>query len=198
MHLRAHKKSKTSKNPDGIARRVSCLLAIMAPLLSGAFFAYGAEAMDRTDLIIGMKTLPLLNTKISGNIKVAIVYDPAQSSSEQEANSLKSIIDSGLDLPGDLSVDGVMVPTTQMGKIAGSRIALITTGLDNYYNAISATSSQNKILTMSTDLNCVRQNKCVLGIISKPRVEIYYSRIAAENAQISYGEAFTTLIKPVP
>lgn len=174
-----------------------CIIILLTALLC-AFRPVDAMAMDKMELMIGMKTLPLLNNKMTGNIKIAIMFDPARADSEKEAEDVKAIIDSGLDLPGDLTAEGQLVPVTQLDKIEGTKIAVITSNLDAYYNKISAVAGNYSILTMSTDLECVRQNKCILGIVSKPRVEIYYSRRAAENAKISFGQAFSALIKAVP
>lgn len=166
--------------------------------ITGWLVQADAFAMDKLDMAIGMKTLPLLNNKISGNIKIAILYDPDKAGSKKEAESIKAIIDGGLNLPGDLSADGTLVPTSHMEKLAGSKIIIVTSDLEAYYNEINKYAGQYNILTMSTDLNCVYKNKCILGIVSKPRVEIYYSKPAADNAKISFGEAFSALIKTVP
>jgi hypothetical protein len=173
-------------------RGTPLLLAVIILIFSET----GSVAMDKADLMVGMKTLPLLNNKITGNIKIAILFDPGLANSRHEAEAIKSIIDSGLDLPGDLNADGIIIPTNQMEKMAGSKIAIITSNLNAYYNAISNAAILNRVLTISTDLDCVRENKCILGIVSKPRVEIYYSKVAAENAKITFEQAFTMLVKP--
>lgn len=174
-------------------RGIALLLAVMILALPGA----GSFAMDKLDLAIGMKTLPLLNNQITGNIKVAILYDPAKASSKQEAENIKSVIDGGLDLPADLNPDGTVIPINQLDKLADIKIAIVTSNLESHYDAISNAASKYGILTMSTDLDCVRMNKCILGIVSKPRVEIYYSKSAAESARISFKQAFAPLLKPV-
>jgi hypothetical protein len=173
-------------------------IALLLIVMTLTFYGAVSFAMDKLDLAIGMKTLPLLNNQISGNIKVAILYDPAKASSKQEAETIKSIIDSGLDLPADLNPDGVIIPVNQLEKLADIKIAIITSNIESHYDAIGNAANKYNILTMSTDLDCVRMNKCVLGIVSKPRVEIYYSKSAAESARISFKQAFATLLKPVP
>jgi len=178
--------------------RAMCSIALLVAVIIFAFSAARSAAMDKLDMTVGMKALPLLNNKITGNVKIAILFDPSQADSKKEAEAIKSIIDSGLDLPGDLSVDGFILPTSQLEKMAGSKIAIVTSNLNAHYNDINSSAGLYGILTMSTDLDCVRSNKCVLGIVSKPRVELYYSRMAADNAKISFGQAFATLLKPVP
>lgn len=50
---------------------------------------------------------------------------------------------------------------------------------------------------MSTDLGCVKANKCILGLVSKPSVDIYYSKSAADAAKITFSPAFTMLVKQI-
>jgi hypothetical protein len=162
------------------------------------FFAVLAPAAtDRQDILVGVKTLPLLSNKITGTVKLAIVFDPASPASKSEANEIKAILDSGFEAPDDLKLGGVLVPVTDLGMIAGSRIAVLTEGLSGHYDAISNVASANGVLTMSTDLGCVQANKCVLGIVSKPHVEIYFSKTAADAAKIGFEQAFTMLVKQI-
>jgi hypothetical protein len=43
----------------------------------------------------------------------------------------------------------------------------------------------------------VKSGKCVLGIISKPRVEILYNEAAAEAAHISFAATFLMLVQRI-
>lgn len=144
-----------------------------------------------------MKTLPLLNDKITGTATLAIIYDPSNPSSKQEADKIKAILDDNFQAPEDLKLIGVMVPVNDLGKISESKVAVLTGGLSAYYNAISDAVAGRSILTMSTDLDCVRAGKCILGIVSKPHVEIYYSRPAAESAKVTFGQVFALIVKEI-
>lgn len=166
-------------------------------LVTSSFATASFAATDQADLSVGMKTLPLLTNKITGSAVLAIVYNPANPISKEEATSIKAILDNGFAAPGDLKLTGIYVPVGELGKISGSKIAILTSGLDVDYNAIGATAAKNGVLTMSTDLNCVRANKCVLGIVSKPHVEIYYSPEAANASRISFEQTFTMLVKQI-
>ena len=174
-------------------------LARRAIMLATGIFALLAcpvsAVTDQADLSVGMKTLPLLTSKIEGSATVAIIFDPDNPTSKEEASGIKAILDGGFEAPGDLKLSGVLVPTDELRRMAGSRIAVITGGMIAHYDAIGAAAATDGVLTMSTDLGCVRANKCVLGIVSKPHVEIYYSKIAADAAKISFDQIFTLLIK---
>jgi len=169
-------------------------LWFMASIMMIAASAFAAT--DQADLAVGMKTLPLLTNKITGTASLAIIYDPANPASKEEANGIKAVLDSGFEAP-DLKLTGVLVPVGDLGKMAGSRIAILTGGLSAHYDAINNAAISNSVLTMSTDLDCVRANKCVLGLVSKPHVEIYYSKAAADAAKISFGQVFAMLVKQI-
>jgi len=176
------------------------MLRLALLLIAGTavlFAAPVAAATDQVDLSVGMKTLPLLTSKIEGMATVAIIYDPAVPASRDEAAGIKAVLDGEFVAPGDLKITALLVPANNLGKMAGSKIAVLTSGLNGYYDAIDAAARAGNVLTMSTDLDCVRANKCVLGIVSKPHVEIYYSKIAADAAKIGFASAFTMLAKQI-
>lgn len=187
-------RASRKRSPSGRSCLHHALLGLLL-LLATPVLAF-AET-DKSDLSVGMKTLPLLTDKITGNASLAIIYDPSNPASQREAGNVKAILDSGFEAPGDLKLRGVLVPVGDLGKLSGSRVAILTGGLRGYYDAISRAASSRSILTMSTDMACVQAGKCVLGIASKPHVEIYYSKEAADNAKISFGQVFTLLVKQI-
>ncbi len=173
------------------------VLMLSVFVYSVSFAASAGTAMDNKDLAVGMRTLPLLTNKITGTAKVAIVYDPNSATSKSEAGSIKAMIDGDFQAPGDLKLVSVMLPVGEAEHMAGSKIAIITSGLGRYYDIIGATAAANGVLTMTTDLSCVKANKCILGIVSDPSVDIYYSKPAADATKISFTQAFTMLVKQI-
>ena len=166
--------------------------------IAGTMFVTSSfAATDQADLAVGMKTLPLLANKITGTATLAIIFDPNNAASKEEAAGIKAILDSGFEAPGDLKITGVLVPVSDLDKMMGSKIAILTSGLSAHYGAITKVATNNGVLTMSTDLGCVKANQCVLGIVSKPHVEIYYSKTAADAAKISFGQVFAMLVKQI-
>ncbi len=152
-------------------------------------------ATDKADLLVSMKILPLLAKKITGPTSFAIIYNPADTGSSEEAKGIKAILEGNFETPGNIKLISVLVPVNNLGLIADSRMAILTSGLKDYYEEISKISIGKNILTMSTDLACVRAGKCVIGIVSKPMVDIYYSKAAADTANIVFSQIFTLLAK---
>lgn len=174
--------------------RKAAILGCVAWLLSPS----ASFATSPTDVSIGLKILLLMHEKYSGAIPIAIVYNPAIPASVTDANNIKKNIDSGVGVPEELAINAYLVSSDQINKLAGARMAfladhLTSDGVDSVCNA----ASKQGIATISDNISCVRANKCVLGIVTKPRVEIYYSAIAAKASHVTFNSAFIMLAKQI-
>ncbi len=162
------------------------------------FICPSAHATDQLDISTGLKTLLLMTNRVSGLIAVAVVFDPANPESRMDAENIRSAIDSGNGVPGGLKMTAELVGYTSFLKSTDAKVAFLAKAIPvSSFDTISATAQSSGILTISTDLDCVKSGKCVLGIMSKPRVEIYYSPAAAEAAHINFAPAFIMLAKQV-
>jgi len=173
--------------------RIRNILATAALVMVAASGWQEAKATDALDITVGLKTLPLLTNKIAGPAQTAIVYDAA---SKADADAIKAAIDGGLEGPGGVKLAAQLVAVSDLGKLSGAKIVILAAGIGKgSFDAIATAASG--ALTLSTDLDCVKANKCVLGIVSKPAVEIYFSKAAADAAHIGFAAAFAMLAKPV-
>jgi hypothetical protein len=155
-----------------------------------------ARATDQTDLIVGLKALPLLNDKIRGATIVAVIYDPTNADSRADAELIKSAVDANPNAPGGAKLSSLMVAVGDLGKLSSAKIAFVARGVSQtYFNLIA--SAATGVLTISTNLDCVKASRCVLGVVSRPSVEIYFSQAAADAARISFAQAFTMLTKKI-
>lgn len=171
---------------------VGLAFVVLTLLLSPSSFAKDTES---TDVLVGLKTFPMLDSFPSGAVVVGIVYNPAVAESKTDAEAIKAVLDSNVKSTGKVS--GLMVPVSDLGKLAQVKVAFVAKGVKGHFDDVAQMAAAHNVLTMSTDMDCVRANKCVLGIISKPIVEIYFSRIASESAKIDFDPAFIMLIKKV-
>ncbi len=161
-----------------------------------------AWATDHLDLSVALKTLPMLTHKITGSAIVAIVYNPNNGESKADAIAIKSIIDDGYVSSGGVKLTAKLASTTDLSRnlsaFSGARIAFLAHGLPvSDYAAVGAAASAAGVLTFCTDINCVKANVCVLGVISRPQVEVYYSPMAAEASNVSFASAFIMLVKQI-
>ncbi len=152
-------------------------------------------ATDKDDISVGIKTIALLENKIEGSATVAVVFNPVDAESQSEAQAIREVFDAGIAAPGGVKFNAVLVPVNDLNKIVDSRLVVITYGLKPNYDAIAVAVNKAGALSMSADLECVKNAKCILGLVSKPSVEIYYNAKAAEAAAVRFAPAFTMLMK---
>lgn len=149
------------------------------------------------DLMVGIKSLALLQNKIQGTVKVAVVYDPGNEASRADAQRINAFFKNEGSHISNIAFTPVLVPLSALDSMVESKIVVLAVGLAGSYGTISAEAARNGQLTMSTDLGCVKANQCVLGIVSEPSVEIYYSQAAAKASSIVFAQAFTMLVKHI-
>ena len=170
------------------------MAAVVAVTVS--FSAMSAHATEQKDLAVGLKTLPLLTNKLSGTAVAAVVFDPANPASKSDADAIKAALDGGMKA-GDVAISGVLVPVSDLSKLASAKIAFVAQGTSSSFDKIASAASSNGVLTISTDLDCVKGGKCVLGVVSSPSVEIYYNKAAGDAAKVTFSPAFTMLVKQI-
>ena len=177
-----------------MARTFGTLGVLLVVLLLSS----AARATDQLDLSIALKTLPLLTNKMTGSTNVAVIYDPAIPATRVDAEAIKSILDNDLAPPDDLKLVTQLISTNQMSGMGTVKIAFLAHGLpQSDFTTIYNASSTAGALTICTDIECVKENQCILGIVSKPQVQVYYSASAAEAAKVTFASAFTMLAKQI-
>lgn len=167
-------------------------------MMFGVFLNAHARAADAADLSVAVKTFPLLTTPIGNPANAAIVYSAGNPESKADAESIKAILDGGLQVPGGIRLVTQLVASNELSKLSSVKLAFIahhTVAGD--YSLISGAANSNNVLTICTNIEYVKSNKCVLGVTSKPSVDVYYSPAAAEAAKIHFSSAFTMLTKQV-
>ena len=147
-----------------------------------------AQAMDELDLSVGFKTLPLLDNKLTGVVPLAIIYDPRISESQTEADNINKIIAGGFKAPGDIRLSAIIVSVENLSALSSVKIGIFTKG--SCTNDVAGIAKTQRILTMTNELDCVKFNRSILGIVSRPNVEIYLSKRAADEAKIGFSTAF--------
>jgi hypothetical protein len=173
-------------------KRTRFVSAVCALLLIGAF-SHPSSATEQKDIVVGLKALPLLTNKITGDAAMAVIYDPANAASKSDAEGIKKIVDGGVDVPGGGKLSATLVGVGELSKMSGYKIAFVTPGLSSHYGAIGSSSSG--VLTITADVDCVKAAKCIVGVVTSPDVAIYYSKPAADAAKIDFSSAFAMLVK---
>ena len=170
-----------------------CVLCVLLVAMAPA-----AWATDQQDLSVATETLLVLTSKAISPVIVAIIYDEAIPESKTDANSIKSELDKGLEAPSGIKLVPMIVTIKDLSGLREARMAFLAHGLGApAFEAVSRAAKDMGLLTVSTDMDCVKSGKCVLGITTKPRVEIYYSRAAGDAAHVTFAPVFIMLAKEI-
>lgn len=170
-------------------------ITILAVFWSLAAVSSAAYATDASDIAIALKTLPMLSSPLKGRVMAGIIYDRNDQESLKDANAIAEIIDGGLIAPGGATIVSTLVPSDDLAKLAVAKVAFIAKGTGSSFDAIASETRRLGILTISSDLTCVKHDKCILGVVSSPSVEIYYSPDAAESSHVNFIHSFSMLVR---
>src|SRR5271165_6494825 len=136
------------------------ILGVVGIFVFGLFLSPAAWATDQLDISVALKTLPLLTAEITSPATVAVVYDPANPKSKADAEKIKSIFNSGLEAPGDIKFVPQLTSTADLSGLSNAKIAFVASGLPaSDYADIGAVAGSMGVLTISTDIGCVKANK---------------------------------------
>ena len=161
-----------------------------------AAIAPGAAAAPRADTNVQVagRILSYLQPPVSGSVSAAIIYQPGDAASENEARSIERALGTGL-VVGSLRLQPRRVPVNALDRLAGAKVAFVTRGTD--YRAVAAATAPRSILTISSDPACTRAGYCVVTISSAPRLQIIVSKAATRAARLRFNTSFLMLNKEI-
>jgi hypothetical protein len=141
---------------------------------------------------VAVRAAAFVSPPLSGPVTVAIVYDPGDANSEQEAREIERVMAGGMKV-GAMILSPRRVPAASLDQLAGARMAFITQGSN--YRQIGAATAARSILSISFDPACSRTGFCVLAVSETPRVQITVSKAAAAAAKLRFDSSFLMLVK---
>jgi hypothetical protein len=148
-----------------------------------------ASADPAKDIQVAGRLLTFLENAPTGRTVVGIVFDPAQAASVTEKNAIMAAIGAGYSAGGVTIVGRPM----EAGAVGAAQVLFITRGLD--YAAIGSAARVRHVLTIGSDLACVRDGACVVGISTDPTVQIVVNHKAAAAIGASFKAAFRMMIQ---
>jgi hypothetical protein len=176
---------------------ISRILVIGGLLLIASTGLAPAWATDATDLDVGLKTLPLMSRRLDGPINMAIVFDPDNARSKDDALAIKAAADRRSAGVNGQGLVAMPVAASDLVSFKGAKVIFVAQGVgDAVFDLVAQVAASDGLLSISADLRCVRASKCILGIVSRPTVEVYFSRHAGDAAHIGFSPAFIMLARP--
>lgn len=181
---------KTSSRCAAFLLAVGICMTVLAP----SAHAQQQMVTDK-DLEAAIRSLGFAYGLEKGDLSIEIVSDQGVPASAAEANRLNDMIKNTKTF-ASRTVHATIVPVAGIGS-TGSKIAYVTHGLEKDYDAIAAKASAGKILTFSTDFQCVESSKCVMGVTGENIIKIEISRSATAASGIEFSQALKLMIGEV-
>lgn len=170
-------------------RQAKSLFCAGAALLSATA---GDAATSQKDIAVLARVLAFMEPGLTGVVPAVIFYESGDPASEADARFIRAAIaNSGLK---NAQLTARLVSSREVGAIAGAKVVFLAAGTSNQA-AIFAASAKQGAITISTDMNCVRAGRCVVGVRSTPKVEIVVGRSAREASRVRFSQAFLMLVR---
>lgn len=179
-------------NPCAHMARRGAPYAVLAVMLTTAP-AWAETSVKDAQVIV--KAIGFQAAKPSGEVKVAVVFDPAQPDSVKDAEQAKAALE-GAKTPA-LTPVPVLVPVGQLAALETCQLVFVTAATGAARDAIFEAAKDRKLLTVSTDAACAQAGKCVMAVKSEPRVEILVNRAAAQASSVEFTTAFRMMISEI-
>lgn len=167
----------------------TCLAAGLTVIFVAALAATNASAaLTDKDVKVIAKAIGFVENGPKGAVDVAVVTDGGASKADADA-----FVAQAASVTGDITLKPAIVAP---GALAGSsaRVAFIPAGM----SGAAAAAVSKKMITISNDSSCTATQKCAISIVSDPKVDITVSKSAAAASGVTFGSAFTMMIKEVP
>ncbi|MDR3438634.1 hypothetical protein [Telmatospirillum sp.] len=162
--------------------------------LSCLLLSDAGNATTLNELKVGVRVFDFLKSAPHGPTPLAVIFDGRNGASVDDARAIVGWVNSGVS-----SIKATFVPSLfdvhQLDAAADYRIAIVADGTDASYELIRDYALRNLVLTVSSDLSCMRFGSCTVGIASTPRVEVVINREVATSCGIEFSEAFRMMVR---
>jgi hypothetical protein len=162
----------------------------VAPMTTGA----ASAQLGGNSIQIAGRVVSFLQPGPSGTVTAAIIYQPGDAASENEALAIERALGTGLTV-GSLTLKPRRVAASALDQLAGAKVAFVTRGTN--YREIAAATARRSILTITSDPSCTRAGYCIVTISSTGRVQITVSKSASAAAKLRFTSGFLMLIREI-
>lgn len=175
--------------------RVPAKMAVIGALLLTPLIAsLPASADGAREVQVAGRTLTFLDNGPTGKVVFAVVYDSSKPASVAEKDEVMAALGSGMTV-GGVTVVGKAVDAGAVSGTSGVAAFYITRGVN--YAAVGGVAKGKKILSISSDMACVKSGACVMGVAASPKVEIVVNKASAAATGVSFKAAFKMMIKEI-
>jgi len=142
---------------------------------------------------IGVRVVDFLADPPPPGSFLAVIFDSHNKESQDDARNIMTWLSPG-SVGGKTSLLPVMVDVHNLDEVQGVRVAFVASATETGYVAILEFARKHAVVTISSELSCVRAGICTVGIASTPRVEVLVNRHVSETSGVTFTEAFRMLV----
>jgi len=147
------------------------------------------------DVQVAARVLTFTSTPFSGTVKLGIVYDPANATSNADEQALTGILGSGLNV-GSLTLVPVPVPIAKLSSTPVDAMFL-TSGLGAAAASVQTQAVSGKTICITADLTATQAGYCAVSVQSDPKVQITVNKAAASASGVSFASAFLMMVTEI-
>ncbi len=155
-----------------------------------------AKNITNKDVQVAGRTFMFISNIPEGEQHISIIYDKKNAASLKEAKELEAILDKGLTIK-KFTLKPNLVDIGDLATSPPRKIVYVTNGITNNFDNIYDFVKTSEGVSFSTDLSCVKMQKCTLGISSSPNVKILISRHVVQSSNIGIAQALTMMATEV-
>ena len=146
------------------------------------------------DLRVAGHVLGFQDSPATGDVVVALIYNPAQPSSHDEAVALALLLGKGLSV-GGLVLRPRLIEQDHLADIAGYNAIFATAGVDE--GLLRAALKQRQVPCLTRHLEQVEHGTCTVAISSEPSVSIVVNQANAVIAGVRFATAFRMMVREI-
>lgn len=167
-----------------------------ALLIGLAVLVLGSPAqadVTLTDLQVAARALSFVSDPLSGTVRVGIVYASASPRSHSQAQQLRGMLADGMKI-GTLELRPVLIESAEVASADVDLYFLTEHILADATPPLPGGSARRKVLCVTTDIAQVQNGACVMGVRSRPKVEVFVNRAAAAANGVTFSTVFRVMI----
>ncbi len=157
--------------------------------------ASGYAAVTAKDVQVAGRVLGFTTSPLTGNVKLGIVYDPANAGSAADEAALVGILGAGLAV-GSVTLVPLPIPIANVAT-ASSDVIFLTAGLGAAAAQAGTRAAAEKILCITTDLAATQAGSCAVDVQTTPSVQITVNKATAAASGVSFASAFMLMITEI-
>lgn len=133
-----------------------------------------------------------LSVNAQGDIPIAIVYNPANASSAQEARDIKERLSQNRKTRKGM-LRGELLPVSAIQQDNKARAFVLTSNMREHYASVKKAALSRRAFVISADPECARQNYCVVSIDQSAGTKIYLNESVLDEIGLDIDTTFRYL-----